>query len=1034
MRKYYRIVAIIMLLMVIGVFFVLHQFQSEDNTISDYAVYEMNDNWSVVSVSPVMKQLENGGEEPDFKMEEPDAIGTEKEIGASISLPYEGTSEPGEMIVFQNTVPREYSGLTLSFYSTESTVRVSLNDQVIYQYGVENQRMFGKSPGSRINFVDLPDQIDDGSLRIEFTSSYEDAAATLGGMTVSQRDTAILRLIKTNLINLCCAIVILMTAVIFFILEFVCVRISQNTYGVFWLAALGIDAGLYYLVKTEILSIFYGAKAVYSIGQYLFIMLIPIFLLLYLGKNLEKLFPKFFMVLFAAAHLNVFLQLGLQVANICDLADMTEYTALLFLLVVVSSIILYVREAVVCGEKAGWIMASVSVVLLIGELASLGATAADQVKERIEHSQYAMTLFLFTLAGYHIVRVTQDYKEEADQNARRALAASEAKSKFLANMSHEIRTPINAVLGMDEMILRDTKETKIREYATDIFTAGQALLSIINDILDLSKIESGKMEIVPANYDVSSMIHDLSNMAKLRAKKKELRFHVEVDREIPCTLYGDDVRIRQVLTNILTNAVKYTKEGDIWFRIRREKEEEQRVMLYFEIEDTGIGIKEEDLPKLFAEFERIEENRNRNIEGTGLGMSITLQLLQMMGSSLQVESVYGKGSKFSFYLEQDIVESKPIGDFEQNVQQLAADYTYTASFRAPDARVLVVDDNAINRKVFGKLLNQTQVQITEAESGLKCLELTKQEHFDIIFLDHMMPELDGIETLKRLRGDPENLCGGVPVIALTANAISGAKKRYLEAGFNDYLSKPIVSKKLEKMLWSFLPEELVKEAETVEDMQQPEEGQKPDLEQLPMVEGLDWNCAWLHLSGMDLLQSTVEAFYEQIPAAAEKLDACYQEIGTADGLGAYRIQVHAMKSLAATVGIFPLAGMAKILEDAARKEQPETIHSMHHIFITEWDSYREKLTGVFGIKAPEEKARMEDSSIICALLEMLRIAMQDMDIDEADEKMKMIDAYRYEDDVQRNVDLLKTAVENLDPEQAEACVQTLIDQLSGQEE
>lgn len=1003
MNKYHKIVIGGILLAVLAVFCVLDRFKSEDE-ISEYAIYKLNDNWNVAN-----------------------------DIG--VSLPYAGQSEPGELVAFETTVPRQYGGMTLSFYSIESTVRVSLDDEIIYKYGVDSQRMFGKSPGSRVNFVDLPERIGEGRLRIEFTSSYINAATVLYGVSVSERDIAILQLIEENLVNLFCCIIVLVSAIVLLVAGIVCIFTDQNTRGVFWLAALGIDVGLYYLFKTEMLSVFFGARAIYSMGQYLFIMLVPIFFLLYLEKDLEKMYPRIFTVLYIAVNLNVFIQLILQVNNIFDLADMVDYTAMLFRLVLVIGIFLYGRAAVVHRKKENWFMAAGGVLLLMGEIRGMDVgVSIDPLGGKV-YSQYAMTLFLFILAGYHVIQVTQDYKKEAEENARLALAANEAKGKFLANMSHEIRTPINAVLGMDEMILREATEPRIREYAMDIFTAGNALLTIINDILDLSKIESGKMEIVPANYDVSSMIHDLSNMAEIRAKKKKLQLHVEADREIPCTLCGDDVRIRQVLTNILTNAVKYTHEGDIWFRIRKELEDEKKVMLYFEVEDTGIGIKEEDLPKLYAEFERIEEDRNRNIEGTGLGMSITLQLLEMMGSRLQMESAYGKGSRFFFYLEQDIVDRKPIGDFEQNVQQLAAEYVYMVSFTAPDAEVLVVDDNAINRKVFGNLLHQTEVKITEAESGMQCLALIKQKQFDIIFLDHMMPEMDGLETLRRMRTDSGNLSAHAPVIALTANAISGAKQKYLEAGFDDYLSKPIVSEKLEKMLWDYLPKELIREVESTEEAQVLDiPSGKPDLEELPMVEGLDWHYAWMHLSDMDLLQSTIRAFYEQIGAAGEKLDDCYRKLSAGEGFDAYRIQVHAMKSLAATVGILPLAGAAKLLEDAAKKEEAETVHSLHGIFLREWNGYLEKLVGVFDIRPPEEKPEMEDSSIICALLEMIRIAMEEMNVDEADEKIKMVCAYRYQENVQKNVELLKAAVENLDAEQTESCVQTIIGQLSGQGE
>ena len=1017
MKKYHKVVVVCIILAIMGMFVALYQIQSEDDTTNEYFVYEMNHNWRFSSVSSVMDQIKEEG------------------VGMIVSLPYEGTSEPDETIVFQNTITQDYAGLTLVFYSNESTVRVSLDDQVIYQYGVENQRLFGKSPGNRVNLVDLPEQIEEGYLRIELMSSYENAAATLGKVTVSPRDIAILQLIESNLVKLLSCFIMLIGAVVFLLLGIVCMRTGQKTYGVFWLAALGVDTGLFYLIKTETLSIFYGEKAIYSMGQYLFVMLVPLFLILHMQYNMDKKRPRLFGLLFAVTTINVFAQIFLQATNIFDLVDMVKCTEILFDMIIFISILLYVREAVVCRKRTNWFIAGLYTVLLIGELVGLCMPTAVQFTDNKDYSQYAMTIFLFILVIIHTFQITRDYKREAEKSAKLALAASEAKGKFLANMSHEIRTPINAVLGMDEMILRESREAKVREYAMDIFTAGQALLCIINDILDISKIESGKMEIIPANYDVSSMIHDLSNMADLRAKKKKLQFHVEVDRTIPCTLFGDDVRIRQVLTNILTNAVKYTSEGDIWFRISKRKEANGKIVLHYEVEDTGVGIKEEDLPKLYVEFERIEEEKNRHIEGTGLGMSITLQLLQMMNSQLVVESVYGKGSKFSFDLEQDIIEDKPIGDFEKNIQRLAADFTYTAGFTAPDAEVLVVDDNVINRKVFQSLLQQTRVKITEAESGAACIELTKQKLFDIIFLDHMMPEMDGIETLVRIKEDPENLCRNIPVIALTANVISGAKEKYMEAGFDGYLAKPIVSAKLEKMLMDFLPGELLKDKEPTEEIRQPEAaGASLDLEQLPMVDGVDWNYAWMHLTDMELLKTTVVSFYEQISAAAEKLSNCYQDICMTGEMQPYRIQVHGMKSLAASLGIIPLAGMAKILEDAAAKEQQETVHSLHRIFITEWNSYTEKLTGVFGIEAPEEKTEAEDNSMICVLLEMLRIAMQGMDIDEVDEKMKMIYSYRYQDDVQKNIELLKVAVENLDPEQTEIYTQTIIKQLSGQKE
>lgn len=418
---------------------------------------------------------------------------------------------------------------------------------------------------------------------------------------------------------------------------------------------------------------------------------------------------------------------------------------------------------------------------------------------------------------YVMIDSTKHYQHlrELEQEKQIADAANRAKSEFLASMSHEIRTPINAVLGMDEMILRECKDSTIKEYATDIQAAGNTLLTIINNILDLNKIESGKMEIIPVEYDVAGAIYHISNMIKIRAKDKNLSFHVSVSPDIPMRLCGDDVKIRQILMNLLTNAVKYTPSGNVYLRVSLKPEAERKsgseILLHFEVEDTGTGIKTEDLDKLFREFERIDIERNRNIEGTGLGMSITYKLLSLMGSELKVESEYGKGSIFSFDLKQAVVDETPIGAFDDKIRDIKSEeYTYKETFIVPDAQVLLVDDNMINRKVFKQLLKQTQMQITEADSGYKAIELAKTQKFDIIFMDHMMPEMDGVEAMEKIKADKDGLCADTPIIVLTANAVIGSKEKYLEQGFNGYLSKPVAYEDLLEIIRENLPEEKIK--------------------------------------------------------------------------------------------------------------------------------------------------------------------------------------------------------------------------------
>ncbi|MCR5590157.1 MAG: response regulator [Lachnospiraceae bacterium] len=409
-----------------------------------------------------------------------------------------------------------------------------------------------------------------------------------------------------------------------------------------------------------------------------------------------------------------------------------------------------------------------------------------------------------------------EYMANLEEQKRIADEANRAKSFFLANMSHEIRTPINAVLGMDEMIIRESAEKNIRSYAKDIKIAGRTLLSLINDILDFSKIEEGRMEIIPTQYDLSSVINDLVNMIRARAEKKGLKIEVSVDKDVPHILYGDEIRIKQIALNLLTNAIKYTNEGKVSLTVGFSKEDDENILLSFMIEDTGIGMKEEDMDRLFSPFARIEEKRNRYIEGTGLGMSIVRQLLDLMDSHLEVKSIYGEGSKFSFDIKQKVVKWEPMGDiFDRLARESEEPEAYHELFHAPDAKLLIVDDTEVNLTVFCNLLKQTGVNIDTAGSGMEALSLAKDKVYDIIFIDHMMPEMDGVETLRRIKDETEN--AGTVCIALTANAVSGAREKYLAAGFSDYLSKPIVGRRLEEMIKKYLPAEKVLQVQTNSD-------------------------------------------------------------------------------------------------------------------------------------------------------------------------------------------------------------------------
>ena len=610
-----------------------------------------------------------------------------------------------------------------------------------------------------------------------------------------------------------------------------------------------------------------------------------------------------------------------------------------------------------------------------------------------------------------LVEVTQ----KAKHAQREAEIANHSKSNFLANMSHEIRTPINTVLGMDEMILRETREDNTRSLAQDIRTSTESLLEIVNEILDFSRIESGKMELMADDYELCDVLHDTVTVFGLRAKEKGLYLHIHVDEKLPAMYRGDSLRLRQIINNIMSNAIKYTGEGGINFSVTGHQEEDSEV-LHFEIEDTGAGIREEDLHRLFEAFERIDEKTNRNIEGTGLGMAITANLLHMMDSNLQVRSVYGQGSTFYFDLKQRVKDWTPIGHFQIKDKKNADNSKEQHfTFLAPNVHVLLVDDNAMNRKVFCKLLKHTQIQIDEVDNGFTCLEMVKKRHYDIIFLDHMMPELDGVETFSYMQSMQENRCKDTPVIVLTANAIIGAKEQYMQIGFTDYLSKPIDSHRLENLIVEQLALHNI-HVEPIElsgnNSEVYSEKNHEALQELPQVEGFDWEYGLLHFLNAQMLWESVEDFYNGCESAVAELDLLYQDISGPKGIDAYRIKVHALKSNLALIGAMQASALARILEYAARDGKEERLRHLHGVLMEEVEACRQNLS--VHMQTLEKKPNMTDRAWILGMLSMLCADAENLDYDGIDQIMQMLEGYSYEETLQVRIDQLAASVRNLD--------------------
>ncbi len=590
-------------------------------------------------------------------------------------------------------------------------------------------------------------------------------------------------------------------------------------------------------------------------------------------------------------------------------------------------------------------------------------------------------LIVALIAGFTVWRflsgtvISKQYEQikHAKEEAERA---NSAKSRFLANMSHEIRTPINTIMGMDEMILReDAKDVpkgyfmSIINYALDIRSASESLLGLINDLLDISKIESGKMHLVEQGYDVADLLRSIVKMIRVKSSEKDLTFDVDIDESIPNRLYGDSGKIKQVVLNLLTNAVKYTEEGGFTLKVTKESEKNERCSLRFSVKDTGIGVKEEDLEKLFTAYERLDEEKNSAIQGTGLGLDISRRFAELMGGKLWCESVYGQGSDFIFTVDQRVEDAAPMGRFVENLDD-GAKGPYIPQFVAPDADILVVDDNPMNLAVIKGLLKATKMFVTTASSGEECLDKIKYGSFNVVLLDHMMPGMDGVETVGVIRQDHPDL----PVYALTANSTLG-EDFYIEKGFTGYLAKPIDSKALELAIMKHLPEEMMQKPrreDAVEDM----DTLPDDMKWISEVEGISVDDGIRNSGGVSSFISSLHLFLDTLDDASEVIEKAHGE----KDIRLYTVKVHALKSSARIIGATDLSELARRLEEAGNKEDLGFIDSNTGRLLDDYRAFKEKLSALNDKSDEEGKEPIPEDELADAYAALAELIPQ-MDYD-----------------------------------------------------
>lgn len=930
-------------------------------------------------------------------------------------LPKTSTSDT---VSFTNTIPHLDHDIFFSFRARHSKIKIYIDNQLVYNQidALADDDTWFTLPANVYHLI--PVSIDDSgkSIKIETTCSSKQYLIKPGAVYLGERGSFFMHILKDKIPTIVCSLTLFIVATILLILWFVLTFIVKASfYEGLCLSGFTYTISIWLFTETPMTQFLCHNNKFITVMAYELLCLAPIPIALYFSfgnhrprtKKLSKIvasIPIFFWIFENFMHLAGFIPLQ----DTLMLTQCLIVVELLMISWIQTSELLHIQKTKTKYTGSYWKIPFVGIATVF----ILGTT--ETLKYMFGVNQYpddgiliavGILFYIISLAVESAVRLTHTSSE--------LIKASEEKSQFLANMSHEIRTPLNAILGFDEMILRESHEDKVKEYASSIQSAGDTLKDIINSILDISKIESGKLELYSTEYNSIQLLDNVISMSEALATKKGLDFYSYIDPNIPENLIGDSAHLRQILMNILNNAIKYTQKGSVSFtaKIAYQTKDSPLCSIYFSVQDTGIGIKDEDRNRLFKKFERLDQEKNHNTEGTGLGMSIVVNLLKAMGSKIELDSTYGVGSTFYFTLEQCSVNDKKIGNFDEQRKNINLKNAESLDYIAPEAEILIVDDVPMNLSVASALLERLQVKIDTADSGYKAIEMVQQKHYDIVLMDHMMPGLDGVAATQKIREMAENTgdiyYAFLPILALTANVMMGMKEMFMQAGMQDFIAKPVEFKTLSAAIKAWLPKEKIKSL-TEEEAKKLEDSKQQESEEWNFtIDTIDLDAARQFNTSLEMYQKSLKDFYQGIESTRAKIQKFCEE----QDLKNYTITVHGLKSTSKIIGAMDLSNKALELESRANNNDvPSVFEDTDQLFALYKDT-EEALIEYLHIDINQEEKVLSDEAFT-EIIERIREAADEFDMGVFMELEEELDGVTVAGDKEEAFKNLKEAIRN----------------------